>query len=805
MKELIRRRLMNGKVVSKNDYLTIVTNNASISFTKKGTGIIEYSYDAITWNELSSSLVLYGEYTTYYRGDLRPTGESTDGVGTFSINGTSCELKGNCMSLLFGDNANGASLDGINYAFSSLFYNCDITSVSSDFLSSEIAYSGCYMKMFYGCTKLASVPSELLPASTTYPQCYYEMFRGCTSLINSPTLSSNTIYASSYKGMFYGCTSLLRCPELNAINLSSNCYDSMFYDCKSLTAATELNATTLANYCYQCMFAGCTSLTNPPSLPATTLAIGCYFGMFQNCTALTTAPALPATTLVSSCYYAMFQGCSNLNFIEMMATNIYASSCMTDWVKNVASSGTFIKNANARWTTTGNNGVPTGWTIIKDVPDAIKNYCVIVVHDGYVQFTFNQDVQISSTGTSWSNITAGGSTTYSTGAMLAIKANGVVSSFITTEGTGYFSLYGNAMGLLYGDSAASNTFAGAGAFSSAFKNNTRLRYVSKTFLPATSLGFGSYQSMFEGCTNLLTAPDLPATSLGSNCYQYMFKDCENLLNPPKTLPATTLYAYCYAGMFQRCDSLPSAPSLPATTMANYCYNDMFSACNSLTAAPQLPATTLADSCYRGMFQSCEFSTTPILPATTLAAYCYRDMFKGCVFLTTIQSISASTLADGCCWSMFENCTSLKSAPTINTSIVKRQCYMNMFRGCTSLTTAPALPAMTLDTYCYANMFYGCTSLQTAPTLPANTPIDGCYQHMFENCTNLIYIKVMLTGGPYGEIGTELEFHTRDWVLGLYYQNGTFVRHKNSTWATYSATHNTCSGKPRGWTEKTATS
>lgn len=796
---------MPSGVVSKEDYLTMNTYNVSISFSKADTGTLMYSHDAITWTEMTSTLVLSGNYTTYFKGDLRPAAGIT-GIGQFTITGQTCALSGNCMSLLFGDNARGATLN-INYAFCGLFEGCTaINSISSSLLQSDIAYTGCYMRMFKDCTGLANIPVDILRAKTVYPQGYYGMFEGCTNLLNTPLLPATELYASCYERMFYGCTSLLSCPMLSSTSLNTACYKHMFDGCTSIVRPPALPATVLADYCYANMFSGCSNLANAPDLPATTLVSHCYYGMFQNCTSLKTAPSLQSIKLEQSCYAYMFNGCSNLNFIEMMATNISATDCLSNWVKNVASSGTFVKNPSATWTITGSSGVPTGWTIIKGVPDSIKNYCVIVVHDGHVKFTFNQAVQFSSNnGTSWYNLAAGTASTYSTGAMIAIKANGVINNFITTEGTGYFSLYGNAMGLLYGDNAASNTFAGAGAFSSAFKNNTHLRYVSKTFLPATSLGFGSYQSMFEGCTNLLTAPDLPATSLGGSCYQYMFKDCENLLNPPKTLPATTLYEYCYDGMFKGCDSLPSAPSLPATTMANYCYNDMFSACNSLTAAPQLPATTLADSCYRGMFQSCEFTTTPILPATTLVAYCYRDMFKGCVFLTTIQSISATTLANGCCWSMFENCTSLKSAPTINASIAKGRCYSNMFRGCTSLTTAPALPAMTLDTYCYANMFYGCTSLQTAPVLPANTPVDGCYQSMFENCTNLIYIKVMLTGGPYGEIGTELEFHTRDWVYGLYYQNGTFVRHKNSTWTTYSATHQTFSGKPRGWTERTATS
>jgi hypothetical protein len=34
--------------------------------------------------------------------------------------------------------------------------------------------------------------------------------------------------------------------------------------------------------------------------------------------------------------------------------------------------------------------------------------------------------------------------------------------------------------------------------------------------------------MFQGCTSLVTAPELPATILANNCYSYMFKGCSKL-------------------------------------------------------------------------------------------------------------------------------------------------------------------------------------------------------------------------------------------------------------------------------------
>ena len=219
-----------------------------------------------------------------------------------------------------------------------------------------------FCNLFNGCRSLTTAPE--LPATTLAEYCYPGMFYNCTSLTTAPELPATTLAEDCYMYMFSDCTSLTTAPELPATTLAEDCYESMFSDCTSLTTAPEeLPATTLAYNCYESMFYNCTSLTTAPELPATTLADGCYYGMFSDCTSLTTAPELPATTLVASCYRYMFRNCSNLSSITMLATDISASSCLTGWVSGVASSGTFYKNSAATWTTTGQNGIPTGWTV----------------------------------------------------------------------------------------------------------------------------------------------------------------------------------------------------------------------------------------------------------------------------------------------------------------------------------------------------------------------------------------------------------------------------------------------------------
>ena len=144
--------------------------------------------------------------------------------------------------------------------------------------------------------------------------------------------------------------------------LAHACYNHMFQGCTSLTTVPELPATTLADYCYTAIFKDCSNLTTTPVLPATTLASYCYDSMFSFCEGLTTVPLLPATTLVTYCYPGMFYGCTSLTYIKMLATDIRAENCLGNWVKDVSTTGTFIKHPDANLPR-GASGIPSGWTV----------------------------------------------------------------------------------------------------------------------------------------------------------------------------------------------------------------------------------------------------------------------------------------------------------------------------------------------------------------------------------------------------------------------------------------------------------
>lgn len=172
-----------------------------------------------------------------------------------------------------------------------------------------------FRKLFSGVTTITSAENMVLPATTIKKQCYSQMFQGCTSLTTAPAVIGSS-------------------------------------------AMTWTNGND--GYYWSDMFNSCTSLVNPPQLLALNLGAQCYWYMFQGCTALTTAPELPATTLAYNCYNGMFSGCENLNYIKVLASSGFS---MSEWVKNVASSGTFVKKSSASFGSCGQNTVPCGWTI----------------------------------------------------------------------------------------------------------------------------------------------------------------------------------------------------------------------------------------------------------------------------------------------------------------------------------------------------------------------------------------------------------------------------------------------------------
>ena len=266
------------------------------------------------WKDLPADtfteFVEEGHFLSFKATGLTPN--STDGIGTFVTAydvAYQFNLRGNCMAMLYGDDAeNYVSIP--NYGFYKLFQsNTGLQSVSEKFIGATgVGNSGC-CAMFYRCTSLVNSP--VLPSRLNGAYCFYQMYSGCTSLTDAP----------------------------------------------------ELPATSLQVYCYAAMFYNCSSLISAPALPATTLKDHCYWDMFRGCSKITSI-TLPATKVVTSCYERMLYNCSKLNYIKASFKDLPEGSfALYQWVYGVAKTGTFVKAADATWDVTGTSGVPSGWTI----------------------------------------------------------------------------------------------------------------------------------------------------------------------------------------------------------------------------------------------------------------------------------------------------------------------------------------------------------------------------------------------------------------------------------------------------------
>lgn len=428
-------------------------------------------------------------------------------------------------------------------------------------------------------------------------------------------------------------------------------------------------------------------------------------------------------------------------YINCLVNGEVIKSSPTDYYSGVTSE-TGVTDCVERW-------VETDETVCQYSNEYSGNYLTFVALDDCT-FTYektgnnNHSIKYSlNDGATWTTLNTGGTTpTVSSGQKILWKGNyTIISNSWSHVGkfssTGRFNVEGNPQSLYFGDD-----FEGV----------------------QTPVGF---EALFNG-TDVVSAENLALVQpLMDYCYLSMFEGCTSLVTAPQ-LPVATLDDYCYGNMFRSCTALTTAPELPAVTLANGCYGSMFEGCTSLVNAPELPATTLANFCCSNMFKGCTslVNAPSVLPASSMVYQCYQYMFSGCTSLVNAPEILATTCydADACCYEMFHGCTSLTKAPSI-------------------------LPATTLSQWCYYGMFWDCSSLETAPELPATTLQQNCYTYMFMGCTSLNYIKALFKTTPSYQ-------YMNAWVSGVS-ATGTFVKNSEATWN--PERYRGDNGVPNNWT------
>lgn len=107
---------------------------------------------------------------------------------------------------------------------------------------------------------------------------------------------------------------------------------------------------TLSNFCFRSLFSGCTSLTSAPKIP------------------------IVVQSSITSCAY-MFNGCTQLSRIEVEFSSWPSNSStseITNWVRDVAPTGTFIcptALGTNETITRGESNCPEGWTVVNPPPN----------------------------------------------------------------------------------------------------------------------------------------------------------------------------------------------------------------------------------------------------------------------------------------------------------------------------------------------------------------------------------------------------------------------------------------------------
>lgn len=223
------------------DYLTIYTtiggnfggNIGDITFTNRSTsGTLYYDEGDNNWRLLNGTISTVSPLIRL-KGNLIPGAHQdpyflTDyGIGRLDIlSSYDCNICGNIMSLLYGDNFVGqTSLLGYDYVFTRLFYNnSDIINAQNLVLPATTLSDGCYVQLLANNSNLIYAPQ--LPAQTLNMLSYQRMFANCTSLTTAPDLLASVIPQRCYEGTFDGCTSLnyIKClaTDISAYNCTLN-------------------------------------------------------------------------------------------------------------------------------------------------------------------------------------------------------------------------------------------------------------------------------------------------------------------------------------------------------------------------------------------------------------------------------------------------------------------------------------------------------------------------------------------------------------------------------------------------------
>ena len=184
-----------------------------------------------------------------------------------------------------------------------------------------------------------------------------------------------------------------------------------------------------------------------------------------------------------------------------------------------------------------------------------------------------------------------------------------------------------------------------------FKEFTTLTKSDRLKISARSVGVGSCENMFSGCTNLDgTSMDMSAITdtVYREAFKETFKECTQLDTVASLPQADTIgNRGCYQ-MFYNCSTLVEVKShLPAKHLGYEALGSMFSVCQMLEKGPNIYATSLGTSACSFMFNQCSalVNGPDTLRAKHLPNAAYYGMFSNCVALLKSPVILATSMSN----------------------------------------------------------------------------------------------------------------------------------------------------------------
>lgn len=443
--------------------------------------------------------------------------------------------------------------------------------------------------------------------------------------------------------------------QVNGCNNVEFMGDHAFYDCALTSFTIPTKVTSLNKYAL-----GSNPFTSI-TIPAQVTSIGDM--CFDSCTGLTEIICESETEITDFGTLAPF---NNIPLFGKLKT----PNSSDDWT-------TFLAKLRA------------GWTQQKPLPnylrfDATTNDVTIGVNNlslfNNLEYSYNPDSTLNpwwGLDSSYPNIyLSKGSTVYLRGT--GMSTSGTKRGFTTSAPV---ECHGDVRSLLANENfenAAITNYCFYGLFSGS-------KITTAPELNAMTLAAHCYDSMLQALTNLTTAPELPATTLADYCYEGIFDGSSGLINPPTVLPAENVPSRAYEYMFNGCTNLKTAPEIKAKSIGSAGCRYMFNNCKSLVNAPELEFTTISASGCTSMFGNCsELVTSPSeLKPTSIGNNTYQGMFDNCTKLETIPKIKATSVGSRSCRYMFNNCTNLTSVELLASGLGTAT-YSYMFNGCSSL-------------------------------------------------------------------------------------------------------------------------